>query len=45
VVRGAVDPGLVVSGNPAQPVGCRQQDAAIGLQSSSTHSVTTVVDE
>jgi len=45
VVRGAVAPGVVVSGNPARPVGCRQHCAAKGLQSSGSHGIAPVGDE
>jgi len=45
VVRGAVGPGLVVSGNPARQVGCRKQAAAIGLQCSGMDPVMAVADE
>jgi putative colanic acid biosynthesis acetyltransferase WcaF len=45
VVRGAVAPGLIVSGNPALPVGRRQQCAANWAQSSSSHHINACFDE
>jgi putative colanic acid biosynthesis acetyltransferase WcaF len=45
VVRGVVGPGVVVSGNPARPVACRQRSAANGLQCSGIHRFTSVADE
>jgi putative colanic acid biosynthesis acetyltransferase WcaF len=45
VVRGAVAPGLIVSGNPAQPVGSRQRSAANGPQSSGSQRFIAFSDE
>jgi len=45
VVRGAVGPGVVVSGNPARPVAWRQRSAANGLQCSGMHRFMSAVDE
>ena len=42
VVRGTVPAGVVVSGNPAIPVGCRQRTAANGLQSSGSRGITAL---
>ncbi|MEB3172420.1 MAG: WcaF family extracellular polysaccharide biosynthesis acetyltransferase [Cyanobacteriota bacterium] len=44
VVRGAVPAGLIVSGNPAQPVGSRQRSAAKRLQTSGSETVTASGD-
>ena len=45
VVRGPVAPGLIVSGNPARPVGCRQRSAAKRMQSSGSSRFTASDDE
>lgn len=45
VVRGVVDPGSIVSGNPAQPVGSRQRYAAMGLQRFGTPCFSASADE
>jgi len=44
VARGAVPPGVIVSGNPARPVGCRLRSAANGPQCSGSDTAVTTDD-